>query len=84
MKVSFSSLVTLPDSKGCYYLYISIIKGSRDSAVGTVTGYGLDERRIEVRVQVGSRIFFSPRRPDQFWGPSSLLLIAYGGLFPRG
>jgi hypothetical protein len=33
-----------------------------------VTGYGLDDRGVGVRVPVGSRIFF-PRHPDRFWGP---------------
>jgi hypothetical protein len=31
---------------------------SRDSVVGTATGYGLDDREVGVRVPVGSRIFF--------------------------
>jgi hypothetical protein len=35
-----------------------------DSAVGIETGYGLNDRGIEVRVQVGS-IIFSSRRPDR-------------------
>jgi hypothetical protein len=42
-------------------------------AVGIATGYGLDDRRVEVRVPVGSRIFSSPRRPDRLWDPPSLL-----------
>jgi hypothetical protein len=33
------------------------------------------------RVPVGSRIFSSSRRPDRFWGPSSLLSKGYRGLF---
>jgi hypothetical protein len=37
------------------------------------TGYGLHDLGIGVRVQVGSRIFSSPRRPDRLWGPPSLL-----------
>jgi hypothetical protein len=42
--------------------------GSRDSAVGLATGYGLEDREVGVRVPVGSRIFSSPRRPDPiFW-----------------
>jgi hypothetical protein len=41
----------------------SIVYGSRDSAVGIATGYGLDDRWVGVRVPVGSRIFSSPRRP---------------------
>jgi hypothetical protein len=42
---------------------------SRDSLVGIVTGYGLNNQEVEVRVPVGSRIFCSPRRPDRLWGP---------------
>jgi hypothetical protein len=33
------------------------MKGAQDSAVGTATGYGLDDRGVGVRVPVGSRIF---------------------------
>jgi hypothetical protein len=32
------------------------------SSVGIVTGYGLDDGEVGVRVLVGSRIFSSPRR----------------------
>jgi hypothetical protein len=46
---------------------------SRDSAIGIGTGYGLDDREVEVQVPVGSRIFSSPRCPDRLWGPPSLL-----------
>jgi hypothetical protein len=55
---------------------------SRDSAVGTVTGYWLNERRIGVLVSVVSRIFTSPRRPDRLWGPSNLLSNWYQTFFP--
>jgi hypothetical protein len=30
------------------------------------------------------RSFFVPKRPDHFWGPSSLLLIGYRWLFSQG
>jgi hypothetical protein len=50
---------------------------SRDSVVGIVTSYGLDDEDVEVRVPVGSRIFSSPRRPDRLWGSPNLLLNGY-------
>jgi hypothetical protein len=63
-----------------YYLLL----GSRDSAVGMATGYGLDSRGARVRVPVGARFFFSQRRPDRFWGPRSLLSNGCRGLLPKG
>jgi hypothetical protein len=41
---------------------------TRDSSVGVVSGYGLDDRVVGVPVPVGPRIFSSPR-PDRLWGP---------------
>jgi hypothetical protein len=35
---------------------------NRDSAVGIATGYGLDDKRVGVRVPVGARFFSSPCR----------------------
>jgi hypothetical protein len=62
-----------PESSNTSYYSIYLILKSRDSVVCIATGYGLDERGFGVRVPVGSRIFFSPRRPDRLWGPPSLL-----------
>jgi hypothetical protein len=41
--------------------------------VGIATGYGLDDRRVGVRVLIGSRIFISLCCPDRLWGPPNLL-----------
>jgi hypothetical protein len=46
------------------------------SAVDIATGYGLDGRRVGIRVPVGVRFIHSPLRLDRFWGPPSL--ISYG------
>jgi hypothetical protein len=56
--------------------------GSRDSVVGITTSYGMTDRRVGVRVPVGSRIFTSLRRPDRLWGPPSLS-NGYRGLVKR-
>jgi hypothetical protein len=54
------------------------------SSVGIATAYGLDDRRVGVRVQARSRILPSADPPDQFWGSPYLLSIRYRGLFPCG
>jgi hypothetical protein len=66
------------------FLWLQQLQGSRDSSVGTATGYGLDGREVGVRVPVRSRMFSSLRRPDRFWGPPSHLSNGYTGLFHRG
>jgi hypothetical protein len=38
------------------FKHVQAHKQSRDSAVGIVTGYRLDDRRLGVRISVGSRI----------------------------
>jgi hypothetical protein len=57
---------------------------SRNNVVGIVTGCGLDDRGVRVRVPVVSRIFSSPRRPDRLWGPTNLLVpgVFLGGKAP--
>jgi hypothetical protein len=57
---------------------------SLDTAVGIVTGYGLDDQGVRVRVPVGARIFTSPCRPGRLWGPARLPSNGYQGLFPQG
>jgi hypothetical protein len=43
---------------------------SRDSVVGIAIGYGLDDRRVGVRVPVGSRIFCSQTSSRPALGPT--------------
>jgi hypothetical protein len=56
----------------------------RDSVVGIITGYLLEDRGIGVRVSVGLKILVSQYRPDSLWGPSNLLVNGYRRLFPPG
>jgi hypothetical protein len=57
---------------------------SRDSIVGILTSYGLNDRGVGIRVPAGSRIFSSPHRPVRLCSPPDLLSNGYRGLFPRG
>jgi hypothetical protein len=47
------------------------------STVGIVTGYRLDDWRVEVRVPVGSRLLTSLYRPDWLWGPPNFISNGY-------
>jgi hypothetical protein len=82
--------ITVPNIHDSITMYVnnnfftSVKYMSRNSAVGMVSGYGLDDRCIGVRVLVEVRFFSSPRHPDLFWGPLSHLSNEYPGLFPRG
>jgi hypothetical protein len=79
---SIRSLTSLNTRRKIKIKSIKLRLWDRDSAVGTATDYGLDDRWIGVRVSVGIRIFTSPCRPDWLWGPSSLLSDDYRGPFP--
>jgi hypothetical protein len=41
------------------------------------TSYDSDDRGFGGRVPVGSRMFTSPRRPERFCGPPSLIFNGY-------
>jgi hypothetical protein len=61
------------------YQYISL-----GSSVSIVSGYGLDDRTIEVRSPAEAKGFFlQPLSPDQLWDPPSLLYNGYRGSFPQ-
>jgi hypothetical protein len=49
-----------------------------------ITGYGMDDRGVGVRVPVGSKILSSPRLPDRLRGPPNLLSNGSAGLFFGG
>jgi hypothetical protein len=68
-KLLSSSLLSTKVNIKIYKIIILFVAfRNRDSSVGIATGYGLDNRRVGVRVPVGSRIFCPPRRPDRLWG----------------
>jgi hypothetical protein len=52
---------------------------SPSSAVAIATAHGLDDGGVGVRVPVDSRISTSPYRPDELWGPPTLLSNEYQG-----
>jgi hypothetical protein len=52
---------------------------SPDSAVGIVTGYGMDDRGVGVKVPVGSIIFSPLRRPDRLGDHPASCPMGTGG-----
>jgi hypothetical protein len=69
MQSSFRSFILLKKFKFFCMISDPILCGeNRDGAVGTATGYTLEDGGVGVRVPVGARFFSSPCRPDRFWG----------------
>jgi hypothetical protein len=66
------------------YVSTCICKPIIISTVSIVTGCGLDDPGIGVRVPVRSRIVSHTQRPDELWGSPSLLPDAYSRLFSEG
>jgi hypothetical protein len=67
--------------------YITVLKmfGEPGTSVSIVSGYGLDDRAIEVRFPAEAKGFFlSHLCPDRLWGPPGLLYDGYRGSFPQG
>jgi hypothetical protein len=60
----------------CLELFVCGLR-SRDSVVGTATGYGLYDRGGGVRVPAKSRIFSLSYRQERLWGPHILLSNGY-------
>jgi hypothetical protein len=81
--VSFTPLPLYPQGKSLRYPLDRRLGGSQ-SPVGTVTGYGLHDQEVGVRVPVWLRIFPSPCPPNRLWVSTSLLSSGYMELFPRG
>jgi hypothetical protein len=74
---------------GCFHCFTQSLQanarlGNRDSSIGIATGYGLHDGGVGVRLLVGPRIISSPRNPDRFWDPPSLLSHGCRKLFSRG
>jgi hypothetical protein len=65
------------------FAWLRIKPRSRDSAVGTATGYGLDDSRVCSSSPGRVKNFQSPR-PDRLWGPPSLLFNGHRWSFPGG
>jgi len=69
-----------PNDSGNYFCIPLKPSKSRDSSVGIVTGYRLDDQSSGIIFPAGA----GPPRPDRLWGPPSLLSNGYRELFPRG
>jgi hypothetical protein len=66
-----------------FKMYTPLVNVSADSAVGIVTGYGLDDRGVGVRVPVGSRISLH-HVVQTGSGVHPTYQMGTGGFFPGG
>jgi hypothetical protein len=57
--------------------WYSLLIESRSSVVGMATGYGLDNRKVGVRVPVESGILTSTCRPYRLWSSPNLVSNDY-------
>jgi hypothetical protein len=57
------------------FISASTLYGTQTSIVGIVTK--LQARSYGVQIPAGARDFYSPKHPDQPWGPPSLLFNVY-------
>jgi hypothetical protein len=82
--VALSICIVLLQTQATEFYVFSITVPGLKRAGGAATGNGLGELRVGVRIQVEAFVS-SPRRPDWFWGLSSLLCNRYRrGFFPGG
>jgi hypothetical protein len=81
----YMPVFTTPHNVSCWKLYlVCAVRGGRDSAVGIATGYGLDDRRVGLRVPVGAKMFSSPRRPDCSGSHPASYPMGTGGKMAEG
>jgi hypothetical protein len=67
----------------CWLHFLILLCRNLDSAVGIVTGYGLDGQGVGVRVLVGVRFLSSPRCPHRFWSQPPIQWVSWA-LSPGG
>jgi hypothetical protein len=72
-------------SGSCPTELVSLVSKSQGNSVSIESGYGLDDRAIQVRSPAEAKDFsFSLCVQNTLWGPPSLLSNGYRGPFPGG
>jgi hypothetical protein len=64
-------------------MYNSLLTASRDNVVGKATGYGLDDRGVEVRVPLGSKFSLLHVVQTGTGAYPASYPMGTGGSFPR-